>query len=665
MFRRLPNRYQVLRRQTDPVTLLTRSIAMLLVSSLAAFAPTPACAQSAGRWVLVVEGGMPPYLRGELRIQQRATGFTGTLGLEDADTLVGVTAIRLQGDSLWFEVPLVGGLRFAGRRTTEGFAGTADARDGLPRAWTASHLNPDREYYPSAPRFTLRQIDISSHADAGIIPGRWAGPALTAARLAAVDSAYRRSAAAAGWRPLEGIAMVRDREARALGLADRAATIELLHATLSTIAAGIADPSVRQQFDAIFRPGGHWVADLHEAAVWFAATRQAGWRLTATAPVLDAIGYLPADSVDETALLYAAYRLRLLGSADSTALQQLLRPLDSLPPASRRALTSLLDGYREAEQWQARALRFLLEAPWLPAALQDRSVAEMVRRGPLPAPDSTPLVVSRLFGAPQAVARAGSPDALVRRLVRPENPSAQSWYEVHGAGGLLRMLHLLPPAVDSNTSLAGPSGDIRLTTCQAEAQVAGAGFLEPADAIVIEPAIPPLLAVGTAVHEWVHILYERAWQQSGGWTMTGSAVASLHLANPVLSEGIAEWQAEAVLAPLAARYPLVSVLELEKRAAMTRSDVEDPHLVGYLLARELDRRAGAGGAARLLVRYADDPVALARDPAARLPAAAGGTDVRLVLPAERAVIPETRFSVEDMVPDVVAVLIHAPPAGKR
>jgi hypothetical protein len=643
----------------------TRTPAASLLACLAILAPGPAHAQDAGRWVLVVEGGIPPYLRGELRIQQRGTGFSGTLALEDADTLIGVSDIRLLGDSLWFEVPLVGGLRFAGRRTTEGFAGTADASDGQPRAWTASHLDTTREYYPSSPRFTVRQIDVGSHADAGVIPARWAGPALTAARLAAIDSAYRQSAAAAGWRPLEGTALAREREARALGLADRAATIDLLHATLNTIATGIADPSVRQQFDAIFRPGGRWVADLHEAAEWFASSRQAGWRLAATAPVLDALGYLPADSVDETALLYGAYRLRLLGSADSTALQQLLRPLDSLPPASRRALTSLLDGYREAEQWQARALRFLLGAPWLPVAMPERSVAELMRRGPLPAGDSLPLVASRLFGSPQAVARAGTPAALVRRLVRLENPSALSWYEVHGAGGLLRMLHLLPPAADSNTSLAGPSGEIRLTTFRSEAEVAGTGFLEPADAIIIEPAIPPLLAIGTAVHEWIHILYERAWQENGGWTMTGAAVAGLHLASPVLSEGIAEWQAEAVLAPLAVRYPLVSVLELEKRAAMARSDVKDPHLVGYLLALELNRRAGAGGAGRLLVRYADDPVALARDPAARLPVAAGGTDLRLALPLERAVIPETRFSVEDMVPDVIAVLIHAPPSVKR
>ena len=418
------------------MTLLTRSISTLLAASLATLAPGTVRAQGAGRWVLVVEGGIPPYLRGELRIQPRPTGFTGTLALEDADTLVAVSGIRLAGDSLWFEVPLVGGLHFAGRRTTEGFAGTADASDGLPRAWTASHLDSSREYYPSSPRFTLRQIDIGSHADAGVIPARWAAPALTPARLDGIDSAYRRSAAAAGWRALEGTALTREREARALGLADRAATLQLLHSTLNTIATGITDPSVRQQFDALFRPGGRWVADLHEAAEWFAASRQAGWRLAATAPVLDAIGYLPADSVDETALLYAAYRLRLLGSADSTALQQLLRPLDSLPPASRRALSSLLDGYREAEQWQARALRFLLEAPWLPAPLPERSVAELVRRGPLPATDSTPLVASRLFGAPQAVARGGTPDALVRQLVRLENPSAQSWYEVHGAGGL-------------------------------------------------------------------------------------------------------------------------------------------------------------------------------------------------------------------------------------
>lgn len=644
------------------MTLLTRLLTTLLVACLTLLAPGPARAQEAGRWVLVVEGGIPPFLRGELRIQQRPTGFTGTLALEDADTLLKVSDILVVGDSLWFEVPLVGGLRFAGRRTTEGFSGSAAAGDGLPRLWRASHLDASREYYPSAPRFTVRQIDIRSGAEAGIVPARWAGPALTPARLAGIDSAYRRSAALSGWRLLQGSALLREREARALGLADRAATLELLHRTLQDIATGIADPAVRQQFDALFRPGGRWVADLHEAAQWFAFSRQSGWRLPAAAPALQAIGYLPADSADETALLSAAYRLRLLGSTDSAALQQLLRTVDTLPLASRRALVALLDGYRDAEQWQVRALRFLLEAPWLPASLPARSVAQLVRGGPLPAADSTPLVEPRLFGAPQAVARAGTPDTIVRMLAHPDNPSAAAWYGVHGPAGLLRVLHLLPPVADGNTTLAAPAGDVRFTTVRAEAGVAGAGFLEPVDAVVIEPAIPPLLAVGTAVHEWVHILHERAWQKSRGWTVEGNGTARLRLTSPVLSEAVAEWQAEAVLAPLASRYPLVTVLELEKRAAMAHGGVEDPHLVGYLLARELERRAGSATAIRLLVQNADDPAALARDPAARLPSSGGGAALRLGLPMERALIPEIRFSIEDMVPDVLAVRIH-PPSG--
>ena len=652
------------RAHPDPVTLLTRSISTLLAASLAALAPATARAQDAGRWVLVVEGGIPPYLRGELRIQQQPTGFAGTLALEDADTLLRVADIRVVGDSLWFEVPLVGGLEFSGRRTTEGFAGSAAASDGLPRRWSASHLGATREYYPSAPRFTMRQIDIASAVNAGVIPGRWAEPALGPGRLAVIDSAYRRSAAQAGWRLLEGAALSREREIRALGLADRRATLDLLHAALADIAAGITDPEVRRQFADIFRPGGRWVADLHEAAQWLAAARQSGWRLEATAPALKALGYLPADSVDETSLLSAAYRLRLLGSTDSTALRQMLRPIDGVPRSSQLALEALLDGYGDAEQWQARALRFLLEAPWLPAGLPSRSVKALVRRGPLPTADSTPLVESRLFGAPQAVARAGTSDTLVRMLVHLENPSALAWYDVHGARGLLGILHLLPAAVDSNTALAGPAGEIHLTSCRAEAAVAGVGFLEAADAVVIEPAIAPLLALGTVVHEWVHILYERAWQEGGGWTMEGASVARLRLSSPVLSEGVAEWQAEAILAPVASRIPLVWVLEAEKRAAMAQGDARDPHLVGYLLARELDRRAGTATAARLLVRYADDPVALARNPAARLPAATRAADLRLGLPAERAVIPETRFSVEDMIPDVLAVRIHAPPGQK-
>jgi len=637
---------------------------MVLVASLATVAPGALQAQEPYRWVLVVEGGIPPYLRGELRIRQQPAGFTGTLALEDADTLLKVSSIRVVGDSIWFEVPLVGGLRFAGRRTTEGFAGSASAADSLPRQWSASHLDASREYYPSSPRFTVRQIEIGSGTEAGVVPARWSGPALAPARLAGIDSTYRRSATASGWRPLQGPALLHEREARALGLADRAATLDLLHATLGDIETGIADPAVRQQFDALFRPGGRWIADLHEAAQRFAFSRQSGWRLSAAAPALEAVGYLAADSADETAILFAAYRLRLLGTTDSAALRQLLRPIDSLPPADRRALAALLDGYREAEQWQARALRFLLEAQWLPASLPARSVAGLVGRGSLPATGSTPLVVPRLFGAPQAVARAGTPDTVVRMLVALDNPSAHAWYDAHGAAGLLRVLHLLPPVADSNTSVAGPAGDIRFTTVRAEAEVGGAGFLEPADAVVVEQAIPPLLAIGTAVHEWMHVLHERAWQERGGWTVEGAAAARFHLTSPVLSEGIAEWQAEAVLAPLTARYPVVSVLELEKRAAMAQGDATDPHLVGYLLARELDRRAGSAAAVRLLVQHADDPVALARDPASRLPSTGAGEGLRLGLPSERALIPEIRFSVEDLVPDVLAVRIHAPSGGK-
>lgn len=644
--------------------MLTRVLAPFLAACLMMLAPALVRAQDSARWVLVVEGGIPPFLRGELRIRRQQEKWAGTLAMEDADTLLLVSDIRLAGDSLWFEVPLVGGLRFGGQRTMSGFAGSAAAADGLPRQWTATLLAPGREYYPSAPRFALRQIEITSSANAGIVPARWATPALSPGRLAAIDSAYRRTATQSGWRPLEGAALTRERSARALGLADRSATLALLHATLADIEKGIPDPKVRQQFAALFHPSGHWLADLHEAAQWFAAPRQFGWQLAAAAPALAAIGYLPPDAVDETALLTAAYRLAVLGSTDSLALAETLRPIDSLPPSSRQALRVLLAGYRDAEVWQAHALQFLLEAPWFPATLPVHSIEQLVRRGPMGTADSTPRIETRLFGAPQAVARAGTSDSLARLLVHLENPSALAWYDVHGPDGLLRELHLLPPAVDSTTTLAGSAGDYRLTTCRAEAAVAGTGFLEPVDAVVIEPAIPPLLAIGTAVHEWIHILYERAWQSGGGWTLSGSNVAGFHLASPVLSEGAAEWQAEAVLTPLATRYPLVWVLEAEKRAAMAQSDPHDPHLAGYLLARELERRAGAVAASRLLVRYAADPVALARDPAARLPASATGTGLRLELPAERAVIPETRFTVEDMVPDILGARIHAPGAPR-
>jgi hypothetical protein len=327
-------------------------------------------------------------------------------------------------------------------------------------------------------------------------------------------------------------------------------------------------------------------------------------------------------------------------------------------PGSAGAVGILLDGYASAYRWHSEATAFLLTARWLPTATGTRAPAELVRdvwpAGTLADTLPLPPIGARLFGHPQAVPFYGVPQSLFPSLLRPANWSAERWLERHGPARLLAALRQLPPAEAATTvELAGEA--LRLSSVREEARIGLNGFLEPADAIGIDPGFVPLLALGTVVHEWQHLLFERArLERSLGGAADG--MVTLVPADPYVAEGFAEWQAERIMEPLVGRFPLLGLAEAEKRARLVLEQADESHLLGLLLvravARALPREADV---VELLLRRSASAQAVAAHPAlARAWARhAGARERRIAAPTRRSVIPETTFTLEDGFPDVV------------
>ena len=276
-----------------------------------------------------------------------------------------------------------------------------------------------------------------------------------------------------------------------------------------------------------------------------------------------------------------------------------------------------------------------------------------------------------LFGYPQAVPHYGVPPGLFQRLVRADNQSARNWLERHGEASLLRALRRLPAGDTSLVLLQTGSEAIRLTTVPRQALESLNGFLEPRDAIAIDPGYSPLLALGAVVHEWQHLIFRH--RQLAGFAAKlgphpGSLVVELPGVEPYLAEGFAEWSTERILAPLVARWPLLALGELEKRAGLAREGPGEQHTMGYALVRALDAALpNPGVTTDLLLRHAERPAAIVAEPALRRAwnrHSPGGRTVCFAVPAAGVLIPEVTFTIEDGFPDVIASRILVPPSGE-
>jgi hypothetical protein len=422
------------------------------------------------------------------------------------------------------------------------------------------------------------------------------------------------------------------------------------------------------------------VVDLHDAALDWARTRSPAITWDSARAGLSAAGLLATgDSTNWfEAIPRALYGLTVLAANDTLEFAAARENLRRAGPSASQPVFTLLDGYREAQRWLGVAVRFFLEAPWSPIeGPQGRSLGDYIRDDwqqvetlPDSAGVSTPEIVVKVFGYPQAVPQYGVPPALFRRLFRADNPPAEQWLQRRGEAALLRSLRWLPPGDSNLAVLQSGRQTVRLSTVPRQSRERLNGFLEPRDAIVIDPGYSPLLALGALVHEWQHIEFRRLQLTHFAQALPSPLPPIIELpgVQPYLAEGFAEWSTERILAPLVQRWPLLGLSELEKRAGLALQSADDQHAMGYALISELAHALKDPAAtSRLLLRHAEDPSAIARVPillsAWRKHRSA--RDYVFAAPSSRVLIPEVTFTIEDGYPDVVGSRILVPGDGYR
>jgi hypothetical protein len=505
---------------------------------------------------------------------------------------------------------------------------------------------------------------------------------MRAATLASPESlatlAYTAAASRSGVIPLEGNMLASQRSQHVMGLYRRAELVGAARRTLESIRAAIPSDTTRARFDRIFRSRGAWVVDLHDAALVWAQSQgpQIEWKSARRA--LTQTGWLPpGDSTDGAeAVPRALYALRVLAANDAAAFAAVQANLRRADSSSAAAVTLLLNGYVEGQRWYADAVAFFLTEPWAAQGGTGRSIGDLVRDDwlrvrPL-SPGSaslTPEIRTRLFGYPQAMPHYGVPPALFNRLVSADNEPAGQWLQRKGPAALLQALRWLPAGDTSLALLQFGRETVRLSTVPRQARESLNGFLEPRDLIAIDPGYSPLLALGAVVHEWQHLVFRRLQLDDLAASPAERVmpVVSLPGVQPYVAEGFAEWSAERILGPLIARWPLLGLGELEKRAGLAHESADDQHVLGYALVRALAAvLKNPALTTRMLLRYAEDPSRIDAEPVLRTAwrRHRGAGDHVFAAAMRRTLIPEVTFTIEDGYPDVIATRILVPPSGK-
>jgi hypothetical protein len=524
------------------------------------------------------------------------------------------------------------------------------------------------------PRFTLRQIVIGRNDSLMRIPGPWFRASTALLPESVTTTAYEAAANRAGVKPLRGSALGTDRSQHVMGLYRREELRAAARQTLEAIRSTIPSDTTRARFDRIFRYRGEWILDLHDAALAWARSRrpELGWDAARTA--LTAGRWLAPDSGVPTpeAIPRALYSLAVLAATDSTAFAAAEAGLWQRDSTSAAAAVTILRGYTEVQRWYVDAIKFFLREPWLPwgsgRSLRDHVRVEWGRIFGRNLNLLIPQVETRWFGYPQALPRYGVPKALFRHLINADNPSASDWLQRNGEQGLLRTLRWLPAGDTSLALLRTNSETLRLTTVSRQSRESLNGFLEPVEMIAIDPGYSPLLALGAIVHEWQHLLFRRVQLETFAQSLPREPRRDVLLPGlqPHLAEGFAEWSSERILAPVTARWPLLGLGELEKRADLARRGDEDQHTLGYALVRTLaSALPNSAEVLDLLLRFAEHPTGISSHPALRRAwrGYRDAPDQVLLASGYRLLIPEVTFTVEDGFPDVIATRILVPPGN--
>jgi hypothetical protein len=523
----------------------------------------------------------------------------------------------------------------------------------------------------------LREIVAGRNDSLFHIPGAWVRAATAARPDSLAFLSYISAASHSGILPLDAATLPSQRYQHVMGLYRRDELMGATRRTLESIRSAIPADSTRARFDSIFRPRGEWVLDLHDAAIAWARARMPNFSWDSARKGLTAAGLLPSgDSTGSIETVpRALYGLAVLAANDSAGFAAVRDDLRRADPSSAAAVLFLLSGYQESQRWFAAAVSFFLTQPWAPGGGAGLSLGDYVRqewrRVQPSATDSqipTPELRVQLFGYPQAVPHYGVPRGLFDRLVRADNQAANQWLSQHGDAALLQSLRWLPAGDTSLTLLQVGRASVRVASVPRLAQERLNGFLEPNDAIAIDPGYFPLLALGALVHEWQHIEFRRIQlaQFAAGLPSSPASIVELPGVHPYLAEGFAEWSTERILRPLVERWPLLGLSELEKRAGMALGSADEQHSMGYALIRQLDvALKDPTATTRLLLRHADDPSAIVREPLLRAAwkTHRGARDYVFAAPSSRVLTPQVTFTIEDGYPDVVTTRILIPPGN--
>jgi hypothetical protein len=606
-------------------------------------ATAPVAGQSAeGRWSVQVRSARATD-RADLRIGTDSSRIV----LESRDAAwLPLSGLVLDAGTIAFEVP--GVARWTGRVQGDVIQGEAILADGSRATWEAHRIQPGTSRWPVRPRIVARQLVVGSSDTLAQFPDALLGRMLTRDALV---SEHARLALAAGFPAADLAGIIARAERTMLGF-DRVARQRVAEILDAIAASPAADATFRGLF--LQRDGG-WRLDLHDFAWQHAAARlgRASLDTGLVAGALAAIGFSLEDDADGTAVRRAAWLAwgRLRAAVPASEPVQLPAGMPGAPE-----FRALLDGYDESVAWWTAAVRWLMESRWIAGRGGWRSPVDLVAAFWERPGLELPRIEPHHFGTYQAVPVIGG-GRVAARLLLADNAIARDWLadEANRRDALEAWRR-----VDPVGTLRMTHGDSTLLVASAAwiARSRLGGFLAAQDGIRIEPAILPVLAVGTMVHEWQHLLFEAARlgdPASGALEETAWGL-SLVESDPWLAEGAAEWATEAILGEPGVP-PLLVFLESEKRLAIGAWIPEDTHVLGYLLVRTgVNRTDDARALRRTLERHLADPAAFAE--AIGL---AGEAHQRGVpRPATLVVIPEVRFTLDAGLADSPTRLLRVP-----
>ena len=604
----------------------------LLLAGMVALGGPLAAQSAAGRWSLQIRGDALSE-RGDLRID--SIGSRVLLESRDHEWL---PLVEYRSDSSQITFRLGPMHRLEGTVSRDLLSGRVFEAMREVGTWEARRIQPGVDRWPVRPRIIVRQLLTGSPDTIARFSQAWHSRILSRDALLAEHAALARDV---GFVPADLRAIASRSQRTMLGFdADaRQVALRLLRQIAAT-------PAADANFRALFNTAsGDWRLDLHSVA----------WQLAEEAQ---------GSAIDTEGLLR---RLAEVGvRADSTSVVQATwqfwgRQLNTLPGAAATAavtaadsvtgqrLQPLLTGYDAAQQWWTRAVQWLMTSRWIETAEGWRSPVDLVasfwERDGL----TLPAIETVHFGGLQAVPVIGA-GPIATLLLKGDNAIAEEWlHEQRHRNQALEAWRLLDFHDPAPLRVTLGERTMRVASAARVAQSRLGGFLSSRDAIRIDPAIMPVFAVGTVVHEWQHLLFEASRLNATpplAFRDSGWGIAMVD-ADPWLGEGAAEWATEAVLDAARGMTPIFALLELEKRLGIGAGLPDDTHVLGYLLVRAAVNRVESPRALRrVLERHLHDPVGFAE---------AIGLGSRfthnIARPSTLMVIPEVTFTFDGGVAD--------------